>query len=52
LHDKNRADAAMACAALAYRVGYLGNYVDRGFDSKELINLLLDRPLAGFERCT
>jgi hypothetical protein len=45
LHDKNRAHAATACAALACRVGYLGNYVDRGFDSKELINLLLDRPV-------
>jgi hypothetical protein len=28
-----------ACAALACRVGYLGNYVDRGFDSKQLIIL-------------
>ncbi len=30
-------------------VVYLGDYVDRGPDSRQLIDLLLDQPLAGFE---
>jgi serine/threonine protein phosphatase 1 len=30
-------------------VVYLGDYVDRGMDSRELVDLLLDAPLPGFE---
>jgi len=31
-------------------VVYLGDYVDRGPHSKKVVDILLDRPLAGFER--
>ncbi|MGH7004248.1 MAG: metallophosphoesterase, partial [Alphaproteobacteria bacterium] len=31
-------------------VVYLGDYVDRGPASKKVVDILLDRPLAGFER--
>ncbi len=40
-----------AAAANRKVVVYLGDYVDRGPDSKHVVDLLLDRPLSGFERC-
>jgi len=41
-------DAAGADAGRRVLI-YLGDYVDRGLHSREVIDLLLDRPLAGFE---
>lgn len=29
---------------------YLGDYIDRGLESREVLDILLDEPLAGFER--
>lgn len=48
LHGRIRADAAEAAARRKVLV-YIGDYVDRGPRSRELIDLLLDEPLAGFE---
>lgn len=31
------------------RIVYLGDYIDRGFDSKGVLDLLIDQPLPGFE---
>jgi len=42
-------DDAMWHAAARQLVVYLGDYVDRGPDSAAVLDLLLDRPLAGFE---
>src|ERR1700740_526002 len=42
-------DDAMWHAAPRQLVVYLGDYVDRGPDSAAVLDLLLDRPLAGFE---
>jgi diadenosine tetraphosphatase ApaH/serine/threonine PP2A family protein phosphatase len=49
LHDLIAADAAKSKAA-AKRIVYLGDYLDRGPDSKGVIELLLKPPPAGFER--
>jgi diadenosine tetraphosphatase ApaH/serine/threonine PP2A family protein phosphatase len=49
LHGLIAADAAKSKAA-AKRIVYLGDYLDRGPDSKGVIELLLKPPLAGFER--
>jgi len=49
LHERIRADAASDGSEPGRRVVYLGDYVDRGFDSKGVIDLLLERPLEGFE---
>lgn len=48
LHDLIAADAA-AAGARRKVVVYLGDYVDRGPDSRGVIDLLMRRPLAGFE---
>ncbi|MEE9249807.1 MAG: metallophosphoesterase family protein [Alphaproteobacteria bacterium] len=40
---------AKAFAGGRKAVVYLGDYVDRGLQSREVIELLLDEPLAGFE---
>jgi serine/threonine protein phosphatase 1 len=48
LHRQIEADAA-ARNARRRVVVYLGDYVDRGPQSREVIELLLDRPLPGFE---
>lgn len=48
LHGLIAADAEQG-AALRKVVVYIGDYIDRGADSREVIDLLLDEPLAGFE---
>ena len=48
MHDMILEDA-MWHAAPRQVVIYLGDYVDRGPDSAGVLDLLLDRPLAGFE---
>ncbi len=48
LHDLIIADAR-AHPAARQLVVYLGDYLDRGYQSREVIDCLLDRPLEGFE---
>lgn len=47
LHDQIRSDAAGGPARKI--VIYLGDYVDRGLQSREVVDILLDAPLPGFE---
>ena len=47
LHQLIAADAA--CFAGGKKLIYLGDYIDRGGQSKQVIDLLLAAPLAGFE---
>jgi serine/threonine protein phosphatase 1 len=49
LHGMIRADAA-AAAEPRRRVVYLGDYVDRGPDSRGTLDILAGEPLPGFER--
>lgn len=49
LHDQIRSDHSAANACSAATVVYLGDYVDRGTESREVIDLLLDKPLAGMD---
>lgn len=48
LHEMIAADAARSPAQRRVLV-YMGDYIDRGPDSAGVLNLLLDRPLPGFE---
>jgi serine/threonine protein phosphatase 1 len=48
LHHRIREDVA-ASAAGRNVIVYLGDYVDRGETSKDVIDLLLDEPIAGLE---
>lgn len=48
LHDKIAEDAKTAARGTRKTIIYLGDYVDRGFNSRELIDFLLDKPLPGF----
>jgi len=48
LHAKIAEDAETAAPETRNTIIYLGDYVDRGFNSKELIDFLLDHPLPGF----
>jgi serine/threonine protein phosphatase 1 len=48
LHEEIRRDADAANCARRVAV-YLGDYVDRGPSSKEVVDLLLEKPLDGFE---
>lgn len=43
------ADAANAAPHMRKLAVYLGDYIDRGLQSREVIDLLLDEPLPGFE---
>lgn len=47
LHTQIRDDHASASDSVLAKVIYLGDYVDRGTQSREVIELLLDQPLAG-----
>jgi serine/threonine protein phosphatase 1 len=49
LHTLIEHDAA-AHAGRRKAIVYLGDYIDRGPDSRAVIDLLLDEPLGGFER--
>lgn len=49
LHDKIQADAKGSDAS-RHVVVYLGDYVDRGLDSKGVIDRLIGDPLPGFEK--
>jgi serine/threonine protein phosphatase 1 len=48
--ERRIADDAAAAQAARNVVVYLGDYVDRGSQSREVIDRLIDRPLPGFER--
>jgi serine/threonine protein phosphatase 1 len=48
LHELIAADVARSSAQRRVLV-YVGDYIDRGPDSAGVLDLLLDRPLAGFE---
>jgi serine/threonine protein phosphatase 1 len=49
LHRQVAADAVNADPATRKLVIYLGDYVDRGLHSREVIDVLLEEPLPGFE---
>ena len=49
LHARIVKDAQSASANLRRVVIYLGDYVDRGLHSREVVDMLLDDPLPGFE---
>ena len=48
LHQAIIADAANVPPLTTLQVVYLGDYVDRGWQSREVIDLLIDQPLRGF----
>jgi serine/threonine protein phosphatase 1 len=48
LHDMILADAGRYRSRQRVVV-YLGDYVDRGLESRQVVDLLLDEPLTGFE---
>lgn len=50
LHDKIEQDAAGAPSTTAKKLVYLGDYVDRGLDSRGVIDLILGAPMDGFEK--
>ena len=49
LHVLIQDDASSNSEAAQKVVVYLGDYIDRGLESRTVIDLLLDDPLAGFE---
>lgn len=49
LHQSIRADGEGIAPNLRRVIVYLGDYIDRGFHSREVIDLLLDNPLDGIE---
>ncbi|HEX3498587.1 MAG TPA: metallophosphoesterase family protein, partial [Stellaceae bacterium] len=48
--ERRIADDAAAAGAARNAIVYLGDYVDRGTQSREVVDRLIDQPLAGFER--
>ncbi|MBT4770604.1 MAG: hypothetical protein HOO00_08815 [Rhodospirillaceae bacterium] len=48
----DEAAEAVHGAALRKVIVYLGDYIDRGLESSEVVDLLLDHPLDGFEIIT
>ncbi|MGF1607959.1 MAG: metallophosphoesterase family protein [Kiloniellales bacterium] len=50
LHGQIKADAAASDERRQNTIVYLGDYIDRGSDSRGVINLILSEPLEGFER--
>jgi serine/threonine protein phosphatase 1 len=48
--ERRIVDDAAAAGAGRNVVVYLGDYVDRGSQSREVVERLIDRPLVGFER--
>jgi serine/threonine protein phosphatase 1 len=48
MHEQICDDAASA-GAMRKKVIYLGDYIDRGLESRQVIDLLLDAPLVGFD---
>jgi len=52
LQELHRAIAADASGFSGEKtLVYLGDYIDRGEQSKQVVDLLLDQPLSGFETC-
>ncbi len=49
LHDSIRADADKRVPEFRRVVVYLGDYIDRGLQSRKVLDFLLDNPLDGFE---
>lgn len=49
LHGAILEDAATADVGARLLVVYIGDYVDRGLQSRKVIDLLLDEPMPGFE---
>lgn len=49
LHETILEDAALAEGIERFLAVYIGDYIDRGLQSREVIEMLLDEPLRGFE---
>ena len=50
IHDQIAADAARQPPGVKRQVVYLGDYIDRGPDSRGVVDLLISEPLQGCER--
>jgi serine/threonine protein phosphatase 1 len=48
--ERRIADDAAASGAARNAIVYLGDYIDRGDQSREVVDRLIDQPLPGFER--
>jgi serine/threonine protein phosphatase 1 len=48
--ERRIVDDAASAAATRNAIVYLGDYVDRGSQSREVVERLIERPLPGFER--